>query len=63
MQNPFDEDSSCEPSVDEFDSSMPICFDETAFRAKTNNDSELSTPIAIVDLDRLSEKASNPDIS
>jgi hypothetical protein len=62
MLNPFDDDSSCEPSVDEFDSSMPICFDEAAQKAKYDNYSELSSPIAIIDLDRLSEKVSNPDV-
>lgn len=50
MLNPFDYDSSCEPSVDEFDSSLPICFDETI----RNRCDGISSPIAIVDLDRLS---------
>lgn len=58
MLNPFEEDSSCEPSVDEFDSSLPICFDG---RGGDPADGALSSPIAIVDLDRLSEKVSNPD--
>ncbi len=59
MFNPFDEESSCEPSVDEFDSSLPICFDDTL---RGRYEDGQSTPIAIVDLDRLSEKVSNPDV-
>jgi hypothetical protein len=59
MFNPFDEESSCEPSVDEFDSSLPICFDET-LRGRCEGGQ--FTPIAIADLDRLSEKVSNPDV-
>lgn len=41
---------------------MPICFDEAALHRKYDNSSDLSSPIAIVDLDRISEKISNPDI-
>lgn len=68
MLNPFEEDSSCEPSVDEFDSSLPICFhprgdlpEEAPSHTAISSHVALSSPIAIVDLDRLSEKVSNPD--
>jgi sensor histidine kinase YesM len=60
MQNPFDESE--EVSIDEFNTSLPICFGEvTGGDLLKCKGSELSSPIAIIDLDRLSEKFSNGD--
>lgn len=64
MLNPFDD--SHENSIDEHDTSLPICFGEhTVSELNPSNSSQLSSPspIAIIDLDRLSEKLSNADAS
>lgn len=54
MDNPFEE-SYCEPSVVDFDSSLPICFGDTQ---NSHPNASQTSPIALVDLDRLSEKLS-----
>jgi hypothetical protein len=64
MLNPF-EDSN-ENSIDEHDTSLPICFgDPTVSELNPSSSSQLSSPspIAFIDLDRLSEKLSNADAS